>query len=200
MLSKMLISRVWLLFLVQAGVACSNASNSDGSTTFRNNAEFAYVMYVDGSCAAATRVHVDLDTGGVSVGVGRADALSVLKSTMTAEEVGLGRWLFEQDQITAYQQASVPAGAATQTPTGGSAPAEDVDESGDGDGIGPSDTPARPPSTCSGDEPSLTGVTIYAPPGFAKRTSLLFAKDAAAEPPVSEMLEYFSELAARYHP
>jgi hypothetical protein len=199
MLSKMLASRVWLLFLVQTGLACSG-SNSDGSTTFRGDAEFAYVMYLDGSCEAATRVHVDLDTGAVSVGVGRADALSVLKSTMTAEEVGVGRWLFEQDQITAYQQASVPAGAATRTPTAGSAPAEEVDESGDGEAIGPSDTPATAPSTCTRDEQSPIGVTIYTPPGIAKRTSLLFAEGDAAEPPVSEMLVYFSELAARYHP
>jgi hypothetical protein len=201
MLSKIMTWRVGLLFLAQASSACSSGSNSGGASTFRGDAQFAYVMYLDGPCDASTSVDIDLDTGAVRVGTGPSQAQSARRATMTKEEVSTGRRLFEQDQIAAYQHASLPAGAA-QTSTGGSLPSEEVDGSGgDGsDGTGPTDTPPTAPSTCTRDADSPIGVTIYEPPGMYKRTSLMFDKSDTAEPPVSEMLEYFSELADRYHP
>ncbi len=180
-----------------AGAGCSGSSGS-GATAFRADAQFAYVMYVDGPCDASTSVDVDLDTGAVRVGAGPIAAQSVLKATLTSDEVSVGRRLFADDKLDAYRQASLPANTGVGAP-GGSAGAEEDEGAAPDDGTGPSDTPGTAPSNCSRDAQSPVGVTIFAPPGMARRTSLRFAK-AGATDPVAEVLDYFSGLAGRYQP
>lgn len=176
---------------------CTGSNESGGASAFRADARFAYVMYLDGPCGASTSVDIDLDTGAIRVGTGPSEAQSVRKSTLTSEELSAGRRSFADDKLAAYRQASLPVSAEAGS-ADGSAGTEEPEGSGT-DGTGPSDTPGTAPSHCSRDAQSPVGVTIFTPPGMARRTSLRFAKAGAPEP-VTEVLDYFSGLAARHHP
>lgn len=189
---------LWLLALASAG--CSSGSNGNGgATAFRADAQFAYVMYLDGPCDASTSVDIDLDTGAVRVGTGPSRAQAVKKATLTSEEVDAGRRLFADDRLAEYRQASLPASPSSGTSTVGGAPPNEEAEGASTDGTGPSDTPGTAPSICSRDAASPVGITVFTPPGMARRTSLRFAK-AGLVAPASELLDYFSELSERYHP